>query len=111
MSDYKLGYAITYLQELNADDAFCAQLLENYNNSEDKGEFVPFDEAAAMCGVNKCNTELKWIKRAVKVISKQPKLQRERIFITIYKLSVAEGISKLCSDITTIIGCELVTIE
>jgi len=56
MPEYKIGYAIAYLQGLNADeaadDAFCAQLLENYNNSDDKGEFVPFDDVAKMCGVD-----------------------------------------------------------
>ncbi len=56
MSDYKLGYAIAYLQGLNADDvaddAYCAQLIENYNNSEDKGEFIAFDDAVALCGVD-----------------------------------------------------------
>lgn len=56
MPDYKLGYAIAYLQGLNADEAaddmFCAHLLEKYNNSDDKGEFVPFDDVAAMCGVD-----------------------------------------------------------
>ena len=56
MPDYKLGYAIAYLQGLNADEAaddmFCAHLLEKYNNSDDKGEFVPFDDVAGMCGVD-----------------------------------------------------------
>lgn len=56
MPEYKIGYAIAYLQGLgadeNADDAFCVQLIENYNNSDDKGEFVPFDDVAAMCGVD-----------------------------------------------------------
>ncbi len=54
--DYKLGYAIAYLQGLNADeiadDEFCAKLLEDYQNSTDKGEFVSFDEAVRMCGVD-----------------------------------------------------------
>ena len=56
MSDYKIGYALAYLQGLNADetadDAYCAQLIENYNNSDDKGEFMPFDDVVAMCGVD-----------------------------------------------------------
>lgn len=56
ISDYKLGYAIAYLQGLSADDfsddLYCAQLIENYKNSEDKGEFIPFDEAVSICGVD-----------------------------------------------------------
>lgn len=54
--DYKIGYAIAYLQGLNADemadDDFCEQMLNDYENSADKGEFVPFDEAVRMCGVD-----------------------------------------------------------
>ena len=54
--DYKLGYAIAYLQGLYADeisdDMFCQKLLENYENSTDKGEFVSFDEAMKMCEVD-----------------------------------------------------------
>lgn len=56
MPEYKLGYAIAFLQGLNADevadDIFCAQLIENYNKSDDKGEFVPFDDVMTMCGVD-----------------------------------------------------------
>lgn len=54
--DYKLGYAIAYLQGLYADeisdDMFCQKLLENYENSTDRGEFVSFDEAMKMCEVD-----------------------------------------------------------
>lgn len=54
--EYKLGYVIAYLRGLDdserADDEFCAQLLESYQTSADKGEFVPFEEAARMCGVD-----------------------------------------------------------
>ncbi len=53
--DYKLGYAIAYLQGLTADDMaddnFCMGLLNDYENATDKGEFVSFDEALRMCGV------------------------------------------------------------
>lgn len=56
LPDYKLGYAVAYLQGLNADEAaddkYCASLIRNYENSTDKGDFVPFDEAARMCGVD-----------------------------------------------------------
>lgn len=48
LPDYKLGYAVAYLQGLNADEAaddkYCASLIRNYENSTDKGDFVPFDE-------------------------------------------------------------------
>lgn len=54
--DYKLGYAIAYLQGLYADeiadDMYCEKLLEDYENSSDKGEFVSFDEAMNMCEVD-----------------------------------------------------------
>ena len=54
--DYKLGYAIAYLQGLYADemldDMFCQKLLEDYENSTDKGEFVSIEEAMKMCEVD-----------------------------------------------------------
>lgn len=54
--DYKLGYAIAYLQGLyadeTADDEFCDKLLNEYQNSTDKGEFISFDEAVKMCEVD-----------------------------------------------------------
>ena len=56
LSGYKLGYVVAYLQGINADetadDAFCEQLLKSYENSEGKGDFVSFEEAAKMCGVD-----------------------------------------------------------
>ena len=56
LSEYKLGYVVAYLQGINADeeadDAFCDQLLESYENGADKGEFVSFEEAVRMCGVD-----------------------------------------------------------
>lgn len=54
--EYKLGYAIAYLQGLRADeeadDAYCELLLEEYKNSSDKDDFVPLDEALEICGVS-----------------------------------------------------------
>lgn len=54
--DYKLGYVIAYLQGLNADEAaddkYCAALIHEYEDSTDKGEFVSFDEAVKLCGVD-----------------------------------------------------------
>ncbi len=56
LPEYKLRYAVAYLQGLGADEiadeAFCESLVDQYENSEDKGEFVSFEEAAAMCGVD-----------------------------------------------------------
>ena len=50
--DYKLGYAIAYLQGLYADevadDLFCEKLYEDYLNSDDKGDVVSFEEAVKM---------------------------------------------------------------
>lgn len=54
--DYKLGYAIAYLQGLYADemsdDMFFQKFLEDYENSTDKGEFVSIEKAMKMCGVD-----------------------------------------------------------
>lgn len=54
--EHKLRYVIAYLQGLSADetadDQFCEQLVEDYETSTDKGEFVSLEEAAKMCGVD-----------------------------------------------------------
>ncbi|MBR2892718.1 MAG: hypothetical protein IKB94_02585 [Clostridia bacterium] len=54
--EYKLGYAIAFLQGLyadeQADDKFCSELLEGYIDSQEKGEFVSFEEALKQCGVS-----------------------------------------------------------
>ena len=56
LPEYKLRYVIAYLQGLSADeaddDAYCTHLVDEYENSTDKGDFVSFEDAAAMCGVN-----------------------------------------------------------
>ena len=56
LPDYKIAYAVAYLQGLSADEAaddqFCGKLIEDYQSSSDKGDFVSFDEAAKMCGVD-----------------------------------------------------------
>lgn len=36
----------------NEDDLFCQKLLEEYEQSNDKGEFIDFDEAAKLCDVD-----------------------------------------------------------
>ena len=52
MPDYKLGYAIAYLQGLvadeSADDLYCAGLLDEYKNDTEKDDVVSFEEAAKM---------------------------------------------------------------
>ena len=62
--DYKLGYAIAYLQGLYADeiadDMFCQKLLEDYESSTDKGEFVSFEEALKICEVD-INAVQNWV--------------------------------------------------
>lgn len=54
--EYKLAYAVAYLQGLSidedADNLFCNSLIEEYEESNDKGDFISFDEAAKMCGVD-----------------------------------------------------------
>lgn len=55
MPDYKLGYAIAYLQGLvadeSADDLYCAGLLDEYKNDTEKDDVVSFEEAAKVCEV------------------------------------------------------------
>ncbi len=47
--DYKLGYAVAYLQGLYADeaadDAFCENLIKSYESSADKGNFVDLNNS------------------------------------------------------------------
>lgn len=59
--DYKIGYVIAYLQGLNAipeeddedaDDKFCTQLLERYRSDDTSRDFVSFEDAAKLCGVD-----------------------------------------------------------
>lgn len=54
--DNKIGYVIAYLRGLNAeedsDDEFCNKLLNDYLSDKEKGEFVSFDEAVRLCGVD-----------------------------------------------------------
>ena len=56
LPDYKIAYAVAYLQGLSADEAaddqVCGKLIEAYQSSSDKGDFVSFDEAVKMCGVD-----------------------------------------------------------
>ncbi len=53
---YKLGYVIAYLQGITADeamdDAFCENLCAEYEECEDKGQFVSLSEMAKMSGAD-----------------------------------------------------------
>ena len=53
---YKLGYVIVYLQGRTADaaagDAFCEQLLKDYENDKDKGHFISMEEMTRLSGVD-----------------------------------------------------------
>ncbi|MBQ7118391.1 MAG: hypothetical protein IJN88_09290 [Clostridia bacterium] len=54
--EYKIGYAVAFLQGLyadeKADDDFCISLIENYKKSNDKGEFMSFEEVMKICEVS-----------------------------------------------------------
>lgn len=53
--DYKMGYAIAFLQGLTvdeaADDAYCMGLYQEYLNDPERGDTVSFEEALKECGV------------------------------------------------------------
>jgi len=53
---YKLGYVIAYLQGITADesmdDSFCEKLCEEYENTEEKGQYISFEEMASLSGVD-----------------------------------------------------------
>lgn len=42
---------LEYGMKLDSEDAFCAELYENYQNDSDKGNFVKIEHAAASLGV------------------------------------------------------------
>ncbi|MBQ9535231.1 MAG: hypothetical protein IJU78_05270 [Clostridia bacterium] len=54
--EYKIGYVLAYLQGLTADeeadDAFCAQLYQEYMNAPERGEFVSLEDALKECRVS-----------------------------------------------------------
>lgn len=57
LSDYKISHLLLFLRGVQfademSDDKFCEQLINNYESSTDKGDFVSFDEAVKMCGVD-----------------------------------------------------------
>ena len=53
--DYKLGYVLAYLQGLtadeDADDAFCLNLWERYQNDPDKDESCTLEECKKEWGL------------------------------------------------------------
>lgn len=58
LPDFKLGYALAYLQGLTADedmdDAFCLSLLEQYENDPDpeKNQAFPLDDCKREWGLS-----------------------------------------------------------
>lgn len=52
---YKMGYILAYVQGLtadeDADDAYCEQLAEDYQNDPDKGQFLTLDECKKEWGL------------------------------------------------------------
>ena len=56
MSDYKIGYALAYIQGLmtdeEADDFFCERMLEAYENDPDP-------EKDTVCSLEELKSELK----------------------------------------------------
>lgn len=52
---YKMGYVLAYVQGLTADeeadDAFCEHLVEEYEKSPDKGQFVTEEELCKELGI------------------------------------------------------------
>ena len=52
---YKMGYILAYVQGLtadeDADDAFCEELAERYENDPDKGQFVTEEELCKELGI------------------------------------------------------------
>ena len=52
---YKMGYILAYVQGLtadeDADDAFCEELVEKYENDPDKGQFVTEEELCKELGI------------------------------------------------------------
>lgn len=53
--DYKIGYVLAYVQGLtadeSADDAFCQQLYERYQNDPDKDESYTLEECKREWGL------------------------------------------------------------
>lgn len=53
---YKLGYVIAYLQGITADeskdDDFCEKLYAEYEETNDKGDFISMAEMAKISGVD-----------------------------------------------------------
>ena len=54
--DYQIGYVLAYIQGLNAfeaaDDAYCQQMIDRYENDPEKGDLMTFEEVCEQCGVD-----------------------------------------------------------
>ena len=55
ISEYKIGYVLAYVQGLtadeDADDAFCQQLYERYQNDPEKDESFTLEECKREWGL------------------------------------------------------------
>lgn len=55
MPEYKIGYVLAYVQGLtadeDADDAFCRQLYEHYQNDPEKDESFTLEECKQEWGL------------------------------------------------------------
>lgn len=54
--EYKIGYVLAYVQGLTADeeaadDAFCEQIRQEYENDPDKGETITEEELCRELGI------------------------------------------------------------
>lgn len=54
--DYKIGYALAYVQGLvadeEADEAFCENMYREYLNDPDRGNPVPLDDVVKELGMS-----------------------------------------------------------
>lgn len=55
LPDYKIGYVLAYVQGIaadeDADDAFCQQLLQQYENDPEKDEAVTLEDCKREWGL------------------------------------------------------------
>ncbi len=56
LPEHKIGYVLAYLQGLYADEAaddrFCEDLVDEYEVSADKGDFISLEDAMKLCEVD-----------------------------------------------------------
>ena len=56
LPEHKVGYVLAYIQGLYADEAvddrFCEELVDEYEISADKGDFISLEDALKLCDVD-----------------------------------------------------------